>query len=172
MRQFGLNLLLITALVLLVSSVFAETFVPGTGVWLKDCSDDFEDENWQYWTNLPKSSYEQDERQRAPGGVSRNKLWHEGGKRGTPDIVKRVPTPPGGLEGSAGALMFQTRLSGVPGQLSGTQMQDDLLLKFDRKLGRSIPVDLEPSCNVRVYLLPFDEWEKRTGRSFGMRVDC
>jgi hypothetical protein len=148
------------------------TFVPGTGVFLQDCSDDFEDESWSYKLNLPKSSHEQDERQRAPGGMSSNRLWHEGAKRGTPDVVKRIPTPLGGIEGSAGALLFQTKLSGVPGRLSGEQMQDDLLMKFDRRLGRSIPVAWQPSCTVRVYLPPFDQWENRTGPSFGARADC
>ena len=73
-----------------------EPIVPGTGEFLKDCCDDFEDPKWSYKLNLPKSSHEQDEQQRSPGGVSNNGLWHEGGKRGTPDVVKRVATPPGG----------------------------------------------------------------------------
>ncbi len=172
MRLFSFIAVLVIPYLLLAPLAKGETFVPGTGVWLEDCSDDFEDEAWSYRLNLPKSSYEQDERQRSPGGYSNNGLWHEGGKRGTPDIVKRVPTPIDGLEGSTGALMFQTRLSGVPGRLSNEQMQDDLLLKFDRKLGRSIPVQWQPSCTVRVYLPPFDQWENRSGASFGMRADC
>lgn len=149
-----------------------EPFVPGTGEFLEDCSDNFEDETWSYRTNLPKSSHEQDEKQRSPGGYSNNKLWHEGAKRGTPDVVKRVATPANGIEGSAGALMFQTKLSGIPGRLSGKQQQDDLLMKFDRRLGRSIPVAWQPSCTVRVYLPEFEQWENRTGPSFGMRADC
>lgn len=147
-------------------------FVPGTGDQLENCSDDFEDANWSYSLRLPKSSYEQDEKQRGPGGISRNGLWHEGAKRGTPDVVKRISTPAGGIEGSAGALLFQTKNSGMPGRTTNKQMQDDLLLKFDRKLGRSIPVQWQPSCTVRVYLPPFDQWENRTGASFGMRADC
>lgn len=147
-------------------------FVPGTGSLLEKCSDDFEDEKWGYSLRLPKSSYEQDNNQRGPGGVSRNGLWHEGAKRGTPDVVKRIATPPGGIEGSTGALLFQTKNSGMPGRITNEQMQDDLLLKFDRKLGRSIPVQWQPSCTVRVYLPPFDQWENRTGASFGMRADC
>ena len=91
--------------------------MPGTGEFLKDCCDDFEDPNWSYRYNLPKSSHEQDENQRSPGGMSNNGLWHEGGKRGTPDVVKRVPTPPGGIEGSTGALMFATKNSGIPGNV-------------------------------------------------------
>src|ERR1051326_1139465 len=44
--------------------------VPGTGEWLKDCGDDFEDPKWSYRYNFPKSSHEQDENQRPPGGIS------------------------------------------------------------------------------------------------------
>lgn len=146
-------------------------FVPGTGDFVHQAADDFEDPKWSYRLNLPKSSYEQDDNQRGPGGYSNNKLWHEGAKRGTPDIVKRVKTPAGGIEGSQGALMFQTKNSGVPGRISGQQQQDDLLMKVDRRLGRSIPVSWKPSCTVRVYLPPFDQWEQRSGASFGMRVD-
>lgn len=147
-------------------------FVPGTGDLLKDCCDDFEDSSWSYKYNLPKSSHEQDEQQRGPGGRSGNGLWHEGAKRGTPDVVKRVPTPPGGIEGSTGSLMFATKYSGIPGKISNEQQQDDLLMLFDRRLGRSIPMNWQPSCTVRVYLPPFEQWENRTGPSFGMRCDC
>lgn len=147
-------------------------FVPGTGEFLKDCCDDFEDPAWSYKYYLPKSSHEQDEQQRGPGGRSSNGLWHEGAKRGTPDLVKRVTTPPGGIEGSAGALLFATKYAGIPGKITNEQQQDDLLMLFDRKLGRSIAINWQPSCTVRVYLPPFEEWENRTGPSFGMRADC
>lgn len=147
-------------------------FVPGTGELLANCCDDFEAQDWAYYLRLPKSSFEQDDNQRGPGGISKNGLWHEGAKRGTPDVVKRVATPAGGIEGSQGALMFQTKNSGMPGRITNSQMQDDLLMKFDRKLGRSIPVAWRPSCTVRVYMPPFDQWENRTGASFGMRADC
>lgn len=150
----------------------AEPVVPGTGDFLKDCCDDFENEKWSYKYNLPKSSYEQDESQRGPGGMSNNGLWHEGGKRGTPDIVKRVLTPPGGIEGSTGALMFQTKNSGVPGTYSNSQMQDDLLMMCNRRLGRSISPAWQPQCTVRVYLPEWEKWEQRNGPSFGMRADC
>ena len=149
-----------------------QPIVPGTGEFLKDCCDDFEDPKWSYKTNLPKSSHEQDDKQRSPGGVSNNGLWHEGGKRGTPDVVKRVSTPPGGIEGSIGALMFATKNSGVPGTYSNQQMQDDLLMMFNKRLGRSIPMAWQPSCTVRVYLPEWDKWENRNGPSFGMRGDC
>ncbi len=150
----------------------AEPFVPGTGDFLRDCCDDFENPNWSYRYNHPKSSHEQDDRQRSPGGRSNNNLWHEGGKRGTPDLVKRVETPLGGIPGSTGALMFATRNSGIPGRVANSQQQDDLLMLFDRRLGRSIPIAWQPSCTVRVYLPPFDEWENRSGAQFGMRCDC
>ena len=150
----------------------AAPFVPGTGEFLSDCCDDFEDSTWSYKYNHPKSSHEQDEKQRTPGGFSSNRLWHEGGKRGTPDLVKRVDTPLGGIDGSTSALLFATKNSGIPGRPSNQQQQDDLLMLFDRRLGRSIPVQWQPSCTVRVYLPPFDEWENRTGASFGMRADC
>lgn len=160
------------ALSMFLPASAATPVVPGTGEFLRDCCDDFEDESWNWTYNLPKSSYEQDEEQRGPGGRSNNGLWHEGGKRGTPDVVKRVPTPPGGIEGSAGALLFATKNSGIPGKLSNEQQQDDLLMLFNRRLGRSIPVAWQPSCTVRVYLPEWDKWEQRSGASFGMRCDC
>jgi hypothetical protein len=146
--------------------------VPGTGEWLKDCGDDFEDPNWSYRYNLPKSSHEQDENQRSPGGISNNGLWHESGKRGTPDVVRRVTTPAGGIEGSTGALLIATKNSGIPGTYSNQQQQDDLLMMFNKRLGRYVPMAWQPSCTVRVYLPPWEDWEKRNGASFGVRCDC
>ena len=149
-----------------------EPIVPGTGEFLSDCCDNFEDPKWSYRYNHPKSSHEQDENQRGPGGVSSNGLWHEGGKRGTPDVVRRIATPPGGIEGSTGALLFATKNSGIPGSYSNQQQQDDLLMMFNRRLGRNITMAWQPSCTVRVYLPPWEDWEKRSGPSFGMRADC
>ena len=151
--------------------VVGEPFVPGTGEKIPILGDDFEQEEWSYIYNHPKSSYEQDEQQRGPGGRSRNGHWYEGGKRGTPDMVKRVATPPDGLAGSEGALLIATKRSGIPGQLTNRQQQDDLLMAVRRKLRRPIPVSWQPSCLVRVYLPPFDKWENRTGASFGIRAD-
>jgi hypothetical protein len=153
-------------------SMAAEPIVPGTGEFLKDCCDNFEDPKWGYKYNHPKSSHEQDDKQRGPGGMSSNGLWHEGGKRGTPDVVRRVETPVGGIEGSTGALLFATKNSGIPGTTSNQQQQDDLLMMYNRRLGRSIPIAWQPSCTVRVYLPPWEDWENRTGPSFGMRADC
>jgi hypothetical protein len=150
----------------------AEPFVPGTGEFLADCCDNFEDPSWSYRYNHPKSSHEQDDQQRGPGGRSSNGLWHEGGKRGTPDLVKRIETPLNGIPGSEGSLMFATRNSGIPGRVANSQQQDDLLMLFNRRLGRSIPMSWQPSATVRVYLPPFDQWENRSGPQFGCRCDC
>jgi hypothetical protein len=166
---------MLTALLMQVAGQLARAgtpIVPGTGEILEDCSDNFEDDTWTYKYNFPKSSEEQDSRTRSPGGYSNNGLWHEGAKRGTPDLVQRVPTPPGGIAGSQGSLMFATKNSGIPGAYTNQQQQDDLLMKFDRRLGRGIPVSWQPSCMVRVYLPPWNEWERRNGPSFGMRCDC
>ncbi len=163
---------MITLLLVVTPAPAGTPFVPGAGEFLADCSDDFEAPQWSYSLKHPKSSSEQDKNSRPPGGFSNNRLWHEGALRGTPDIVKRVPTPPGGIEGSTGALLFATKNSGIPGRPSGKQQQDDLLMKFDRVLGRPISVQWQPSCTVRVYLPPFEQWENRSGPSFGMRADC
>jgi hypothetical protein len=149
-----------------------EPVVPGTGEFLSDCCDNFEDPKWSYRFNFPKSSHEQDEQQRGPGGVSNNGLWHEGGKRGTPDVVKRVETPPGGIPGSQWSLLIATKNSGIPGTYSNQQQQDDLLMMFNKRLGRTIPMAWQPSCTVRVFVPPWEDWEKRNGPSFGVRCDC
>jgi hypothetical protein len=149
----------------------AETFVPGTGKRLTFCGDDFEAADWKYVMNGPKASHEQDEEQRPPGGKSKNGRWYEGAKRGQPDLVRRIATPPGGLPGSNGALLLATKFSGVPGDLSGKQMQDDLLMGVESRLGRPIPASWSPSVVVRVYLPEFSRWEQRSGASFGVRAD-
>src|SRR5262245_263234 len=139
--------------------------VPGTGVKLTAVGDDFASPDWQYFPNGAKASYEQDETQRPPGGRSKNGRWYESAMRGQPDVVRRIPTPPGGLSGSMGSLYLATKFSGVPGQLSGKQMQDDLLMGIQTRLGRGIPVSWRPSAVVRVYLPAFERWENRSGSS-------
>jgi hypothetical protein len=86
--------------------------------------------------------------------------------------VKRTATPPDGLPGSTGSLLLRTKLSGIPGELANTQMQDDLLMGVQHRLGQGIPVGWTPNFTARVYLPPFDQWENRTGASFGVRGDC
>ena len=91
------SLLVITLWMITDNSTFAAPVIPGTGVKLAKVGDDFEDPNWKFYPKLPKSSQELDEETRLPAGRSRNGRWFEGVKRGCPDFVQRVPTPPGGL---------------------------------------------------------------------------
>lgn len=142
---------------------------PGSGVRL--FYDDFEDEKWTFVHNGPKSSEEQDGQVRHPAGYSSNGRWGEGLKRGQPDQVERVATPPGGLPGSRGALLMRTRDSGVYRRSSYKQQQDDLVLNSSSYVG-AIDVSRSPSCVATVYLPPFDQWDRRTGTTFGFRADC
>ena len=149
----------------------AEPVVPGTGVKITAVGDDFEAEDWGYIPNGAKASYEQDETQRPPGGKSKNGRWYESAMRGQPDVIRRIATPPGGLPGSNGSLYLATKFSGVPGELSGKQMKDDLLLGIQTRLGKPISVAWQPSVVLRVYLPEFKRWEQRNGSSFGIRCD-
>lgn len=146
--------------------------VPGSGQQIKEVFDDFEDPNWNFTLNLPKSSANIDKVERHPSGFSDNRLYLESMYRGTPDFVKRVETPPGGLRGSNGALAMQTLHSGTPGHLSHTFQQDDLIAGVQQKLGYMMPVGWSPSYVCRVYIPPFDKWERRHGSHFGFRADC
>ena len=128
--------------------------VPGTGRKLDKVGDDFEDAEWKYLPNLPKSSEEQDKQVRAPGGVSANGRWFEPGKRGQPDMVRRVETPEGGLAGSQGALLLRSCYTGIPGRPSGRPQQDDFSCDIASRIGGPISVSSTPSIVVRVYLPP------------------
>lgn len=145
--------------------------VPGTGVKIANVGDDFEDESWKYIYNNPKSSHEQDNYVRTPGGRSANGRWFESAKRGQPDIIRRVPTPPDGIPGSTGAMFMASRQTGIPGRPSRQMQQDDLIVSVRDQIGGYISVARQPSCVVRVYLPPFDKWENRTGTSFGLRAE-
>ena len=143
--------------------------VPGTGIRVARTGDDFEAEDWAYYPVHPKSSWNLDEEVREPGSYSKNGLWAEGAKRGTPDVVRRVPTPQGGLEGSTGAMLIQTLYSGIPGRLTYQQQQDDLLHNSQATAG-TLPVSWSPNCICRVYVPPVKYWERRDGASFGYRT--
>jgi len=147
-----------------------QAVVPGSGRRLAQGGDDFEDPKWKYTLNLPKSSEEQDKQVRMPGGFSSNNKWQESAKRGTPDLVKRVPPPEGGIPGSQGAMLMRTLNSMVPGAVSNTMGQDDLLFNLRSEYGGSIPVSATPSVVTHVYVPPFEDWEPRTGNSFGFRA--
>ncbi len=144
--------------------------VPGTGVQLTQVGDDFEDEDWTYVYNNPKSTEDIDEKQRAPMGKSVNGRWYEGAKRGHPDIVERVATPPGGLPGSRSALLLKSLYTGIPNAPSHKMHQDDFICNVQYRIGGTVPVSQSPSMTTRVYLPPMEEWERRNGPHFAFRA--
>lgn len=146
--------------------------VPGTGQKAEEVGDDFEDSEWEFVFNNPKSSKNIDETIRHPLGKSKNSRWYESTLRGQPDIVKRVPTPEGGIPGSTGSLLMRSLRTGVPGRVTNESQQDDLLVNSATRLRGYVPVSWSPSIVVRVYLPPWEEWEQRTATSFGFRADC
>ncbi|HTM54109.1 MAG TPA: hypothetical protein VL175_08775 [Pirellulales bacterium] len=172
MRLARFALLVLATTVIAKSQVYAQLIVPGTGQRLAKVGDDFENENWKYVFNLPKSSDENDKQQRLPAGKSANNRWYEGVMRGQPDDIRRIETPPDGLPGSAGALFLRSSQTGVPGYFSGTMQQDDFIADVNSRLGYSIPVSWSPNVVVRVFLPPWEEWERRNGPSFGFRAAC
>jgi len=149
---------------------YSSALVPGTGVPQPNVGDDFEDPNWGYTYHNPKNSEELDGNARKPNGYSNNRRWFEGPLRGHPDVLKRVTTPEGGLEGSHGALLMRSLYTGVPNRPSGKNQQDDLVVNVRNRIGGLIPVSWSPSFVVRVYLPPFEQWENRTGNTFAVRA--
>lgn len=160
--RLNLSVLFIGAVVGFTAPAEAQ-LVPGTGNLLN--YDDLEDPNWGYVHNFPKSSKEEDETIRYPLGASTNKMWSESPKRGSPDTIKRVETPAGGLAGSTGSLYMRTRDTGIPGRPGFKQAQDDFVLA-----ARPVSVGYSPNFVVRVYLPEFSAWEQRQGVSFGIRA--
>jgi hypothetical protein len=146
--------------------------LPGTGSLVKGIGDDFEDENWKWNYNHPKSSEEQDKRMRGPMGRSINGRWFEGPKRGTPDVVKRIELPAPGLEGSTHGLLIASLHAGIPGRTTYQMQQDDLIYNMQKVTGRGMSVADNPSVVTRVYMPPFEQWEKRNGPTFGFRAGC
>lgn len=153
---------------LLPLTAFAAPLVPGTGQKVEGIGDDFEDESFSYTYNLPKASKEIDEQVRLPGGHSSNGRWVEGALRGTPDHIRRIPTPPGGIEGSQGSMLFMTLNSGLPNRSSYSPQQDDLLASPTALRGK-VPVGWSPSVVTRVFVPPFEKFERRSGVTFGFR---
>lgn len=144
--------------------------VPGTGYKMRNVGDDFEDADWKWIANGVKSSREQDEQVRRPTGYSTNRRWFESPKRGMPDVIERVATPANGLPGSKGALRLQSLNTGIPGRPSYQMEQDDFIMSCSSRIG-TIDVSRSPSCTVRVWLPPFENWENRSGSHFGYRAD-
>lgn len=158
-----LRVLLVTTPVLLAPAVSSAQIVPGTGTLIN--TDTFEDENFGFELNWPKSSREEDEQVRYPLGQSTNRMWFESPKRGMPDVIKRVETPAGGLEGSMGALYLRSRDTGVPGSPGFKQAQDDFIMA-----AKPMTLSYYPNYTVRVFLPEWDQWEQRKGVSFGIRA--
>jgi hypothetical protein len=150
----------------------ASAFVPGSGTAIDYVGDDFEDAAWSYVHKHPKSSREQDESVRMPMGGSTNGRWHEGPERGQPDQLEAVPTPAGGIEGSTKSLLMRTLHSGIPGRNTRDVQQDDLIANCTARLRGGVPVGERPSCTVRVFLPPADQWENRSGPHFGYRTSA
>ena len=144
--------------------------VPGMGKQIEFLGDTFEDEDWSFFHNHPKSSREEDGQGRGPLGGSANRRLQEGPERGQPDLLETIATPPNGLAGSSQALLLRTLHSGVPGTYSRAVHQDDLICGITTRLGSQIPVQEIPSCTVRVWLPPAAEWEDRSGPHFGIRL--
>lgn len=158
-----LSVLLLTTPVLLGPTVSYAQIVPGTGTLIN--TDDFEDESFHFELNWPKSSREEDEQVRYPLGQSTNRMWIESPKRGMPDVIKRVETPAGGIPGSMGALYLRSRDTGIPGRPGFKQAQDDLIMA-----AKPMTLGYYPNFTVRVFLPDWDQWEQRTGVSFGIRA--
>jgi hypothetical protein len=166
--RFGLATLV--ALSLVAGTASAQRVVPGSGIRVSGAGDDFEDADWKFIHNFPKSSRNIDKRVREPYGMSKNQRWFESPKRGQPDVLLRVTPPAGGIEGSTGALLMRSLHTGLPGVVTRTSQQDDLLFDVGTAVGGTIPVSKSPSVVVRVFLPEFDKWEDQTATSFGMRV--
>ena len=168
-----LRLLLSAALFVAVAfagqRAHAQAFVPGTGHYLSQVGDDFEDPEWSFKMNWPKSSKNIDEVSRFPTGISKNRRWYEGAKRGMPDYIRRVDTPEGGIPGSEGSLLLQSMLTGMPKQHTYKMQQDDFVCDVMYRLKGSVPVSRAPSVVTRVFVPPFEEWENRNGCSFAFR---
>src|SRR5579871_885554 len=145
--------------------------VPGTGEKIMEVGDDFEDPKWEYSVYLPKASSNIDGQDRLPAGQSANGRIYESTYRGTPEVVKRVATPPGGIPGSKASLVMRSLYTGIPNFPDGTMQQDDLMVNVNARLGGFLPVRWSPSMVVRVFLPPFEYWEQRTGTTFAIRAD-
>jgi hypothetical protein len=165
------GLLVVAAGSVSVVAQFRYYSVPGRGQKVTQVGDDFEDAEWGYHPNGPKSSTNIDQQDRLPSGISKNQRIYESTYRGQPDKIERIETPAGGIPGSKFALLMRTSQAGIPGHPSFKMQQDDLLVNTASMLGGPVPVSKAPSIVVRVFLPPFEHWEKRTGASFGFRAE-
>lgn len=154
-----------------VAQYFGYRAVPGRGQKVAAVGDDFEDPEWGYHMNVPKSSTNIDGDERMPGGISKNQRIYESTYRGQPDKIELIDTPKGGLSRSKKSLLMRSSQTGIPGRPSFKMQQDDLLVNVSSLLGGPVSVSNSPSVVVRVFLPPFEYWENRTGASFGFRAE-
>ena len=148
-------------------------FVPGSGTAIDYVGDDFEDAGWELRSQASQElAGSRTSSSAGRWAQSTNDRWHEGPERGQPDHLEVVPTPAGGIEGSVQALSLRTLHSGIPGLNTRDVQQDDLIANCISRLRGGIPVSERPSCTVRVYLPPADQWENRSGPHFGYRASC
>lgn len=152
------------------SGMYGHIPVPGTGTKIDYVGDDFEESDWRFVHNMPKSSQELNKRDNKPLAYSVNWRWSEGPERGQPDYLQAIDTPPNGLPGSARALQITTIRSGAAGVDTDDVQQDDLILNVASRIGSKITASEIPSCVVRVFLPDAALWEDRTGPHFGIRL--
>jgi hypothetical protein len=157
--------------VVLITDAAAEPVVPGTGTVIPQVGDNFEDENWKFEHNFPKSTQELNKNVAYPTGFAKNDRWYEGIKRGQPDTLKQVPTPKKGIEGSKGSLLLRSVHTGIYGRPSNFFGQDDFIANVAERIGGAIPVSQTPSVVVRVFMPKVAEWEHRSGTTFAFRTD-
>ena len=117
---------------------FSQVPVPGTGAKIDYARDNFEEPDWRFVHNMPKSSSELNDRTYGPLAYSVNRRWAEGPERGQPDLLKVIPTPSGGLPGSTQALQISTLRSGIPGVNTNDVQQDDLIMNVAARIGSTI----------------------------------
>jgi hypothetical protein len=67
-------------------------------------------------------------------------------------------------------MLMRTLQAGTPGRPSWHSQQDDLIVSLRGPMGGTIPVSWLPSFVVRVYMPPFEQWERRTGNTFAIRA--
>ena len=163
------SLLPVALIVVCADRATAQYLVPGMGYKLTEIGDDFEDSEWKFETNLPKGSRNLDGDERHPLGESKNNRWYEGPKRGHPDHIVRVTPPEGGLPGSKGAMLLQSITTGIPGRPSYKMQQDDLMADFN-EMEYSLDFSQAASVVIRIYMPPFEKWEKRSGATFALRT--
>lgn len=149
------SLAVMTALTVFTYNTVEAQVVPGSGFKINEVGDDFEDEDWSYIPNWPKASQNLDSQTRHNLGEAANGRWYESAYRGQPDVIRRVPTPAGGLPGSKGSLLLRSKFTGIPEMVTHKQQQDDFLANVNGITG-AISVANSPSFVVRVFLPPWN----------------